>query len=286
MLSNITGVATRILLDRDALYDTALAVRMSWADGRSASREEDVAYSLIGICGVAMSVQYGEGAESAFLRLQEVLLNDCLDRSILAWRNAADMDHSVRGLLAKSPSEFRHFGETFDPAWQQQDWIFDGEIDFSSKEVRVLSTIIEAGPYIDLEVGRIRHKPGTFRRVAVRLQCWNGIHVRVNPESLLDMAEKGIRQIIHVARHIDLDTSVALDTHLREQTLLLLRTGPSDKGQDITSDPGAPITQVPERLAQRNKPRSLISSDYDFCDVSPGQRLTGAKRNKIGRAHV
>jgi hypothetical protein len=46
---------------------------MSWAAHRETTREEDVAYCLLGIFGVNMALLYGEGS-SAFLRLQEEIL--------------------------------------------------------------------------------------------------------------------------------------------------------------------------------------------------------------------
>ncbi|KAJ8129488.1 hypothetical protein O1611_g4143 [Lasiodiplodia mahajangana] len=45
--------------------------RMSWAARREAKREEDTAYSLLGIFNVHMPVLYGEGRESAFGRLRK-----------------------------------------------------------------------------------------------------------------------------------------------------------------------------------------------------------------------
>ncbi|KAM7210457.1 hypothetical protein V8F06_014159, partial [Rhypophila decipiens] len=47
------------------------AERMSWAAERETSREEDMAYSLLGIFGIHMPLLYGEGGPRAFQRLQE-----------------------------------------------------------------------------------------------------------------------------------------------------------------------------------------------------------------------
>jgi hypothetical protein len=44
---------------------------MSWAETRQTKREEDRAYSLLGIFGIHMPLIYGEGVESAFKRLRE-----------------------------------------------------------------------------------------------------------------------------------------------------------------------------------------------------------------------
>jgi hypothetical protein len=44
---------------------------MSWATRREAKREEDKAYSLLGIFDIHMSLLYGERKMKAFIRLQE-----------------------------------------------------------------------------------------------------------------------------------------------------------------------------------------------------------------------
>lgn len=49
--------------------------RMQWAAGRQVTREEDSAYSLMGLFGVSISTAYGEGAEHAFLRLVKEILS-------------------------------------------------------------------------------------------------------------------------------------------------------------------------------------------------------------------
>jgi hypothetical protein len=42
---------------------------VSWARNRETKREEDLAYSLLGIFDILMPVIYGEGKENAFRRL-------------------------------------------------------------------------------------------------------------------------------------------------------------------------------------------------------------------------
>jgi hypothetical protein len=44
---------------------------MSWAGRRQTTREEDKAYSLLGIFDVHMPLIYGEGRENALKRLRE-----------------------------------------------------------------------------------------------------------------------------------------------------------------------------------------------------------------------
>ncbi|RDL34650.1 uncharacterized protein BP5553_07778 [Venustampulla echinocandica] len=55
------------------LRDFSFAERMSWAANRETFRQEDKAYSLLGIFGVSMPLIYGEGKDEAFDRLEEEL---------------------------------------------------------------------------------------------------------------------------------------------------------------------------------------------------------------------
>ncbi|KAI9566359.1 hypothetical protein HD554DRAFT_2278134, partial [Boletus coccyginus] len=58
--------------------------RMSWASRRTTTRTEDIAYSLIGIFDVNLSIAYGEGTW-AFHRLMEVIIHRCDEWGIFAW---------------------------------------------------------------------------------------------------------------------------------------------------------------------------------------------------------
>ncbi|KAF9473348.1 hypothetical protein BDN70DRAFT_817375, partial [Pholiota conissans] len=51
-----------------------LSRRMQWAASREVTREEDMAYSLMGVFDVSISIAYGEGADRAFLRLLEEIM--------------------------------------------------------------------------------------------------------------------------------------------------------------------------------------------------------------------
>ncbi|OBZ70062.1 hypothetical protein A0H81_09933 [Grifola frondosa] len=57
---------------------------MSWASKRRTTREEDRAYSLMGLFGVHMPTIYGEGSQ-AFIRLQHEIMKHSNDHSIFAW---------------------------------------------------------------------------------------------------------------------------------------------------------------------------------------------------------
>jgi hypothetical protein len=53
------------------LTDFEVKERFSWAKHRETKRQEDQAYSLLGIFNVHMPLLYGEGKENAFVRLRE-----------------------------------------------------------------------------------------------------------------------------------------------------------------------------------------------------------------------
>jgi hypothetical protein len=71
-LHEITGIAVPALQGA-SLSGFSVEDRMSWAQNRNTKREEDKAYSLLGIFDVHMPLIYGEGAENAFSRLHEEL---------------------------------------------------------------------------------------------------------------------------------------------------------------------------------------------------------------------
>ncbi|KAF7534325.1 hypothetical protein G7054_g6308 [Neopestalotiopsis clavispora] len=86
---------------------------MSWAARRHTTRQEDMAYCLLGLFDVNMPMLYGEGAK-AFLRLQEEIIRRTNDRSIFAFSStpsgqAAGMGASPQpysDLFAASPRDF------------------------------------------------------------------------------------------------------------------------------------------------------------------------------------
>ncbi|EPE25996.1 hypothetical protein GLAREA_01908 [Glarea lozoyensis ATCC 20868] len=86
--------------------NASVACKMSWAAGRYTTREEDRAYSLMGLFGVNMPLLYGEGPR-AFHRLQLEILRETDDESIFAWADPQDLSG---GLLAPSVNAFKNSG--------------------------------------------------------------------------------------------------------------------------------------------------------------------------------
>ncbi|KAF2731208.1 HET-domain-containing protein [Polyplosphaeria fusca] len=109
IIAKQTGIDTDTLRGQD-VRQSSVAARMSWAADRTTTREEDMAYCLLGLFDVNMPLLYGEGGK-AFIRLQEEIMRNSDDQTLFAW----DMDLSPRmptnlltGLLADSPYQFRN----------------------------------------------------------------------------------------------------------------------------------------------------------------------------------
>ena len=100
LLTDICGISTRHLSHPK---EASVAAKMSWASGRGTTREEDVAYSLLGLFEINMPLIYGEG-QNAFFRLQREIIQSSSDESIFAW---TDRELEYSGLLARSPECFR-----------------------------------------------------------------------------------------------------------------------------------------------------------------------------------
>jgi hypothetical protein len=122
VLSNLTTIDTDTLEGKASIFDQSIARRMSWASSRCTTREEDTAYSLLGLFGVHMPLLYGEGA-NAFIRLQQEIIKISTDHSIFAWdfvpvNDEGDLpaygylprQEDSRGVLATSPSAFAESG--------------------------------------------------------------------------------------------------------------------------------------------------------------------------------
>ncbi|CAN9414002.1 unnamed protein product [Alternaria alternata] len=69
-IAAITGIASEAL-QGTPLSHFGIDQRMKWAEGRKTTRQEDLAYSLLGIFDIQMSLFYGEGRERAFERLKK-----------------------------------------------------------------------------------------------------------------------------------------------------------------------------------------------------------------------
>ena len=113
------------------LETLSVAQRMSWAADRRTSRQEDRAYSLLGLFNVNMPLLYGED-QKAFTRLHHEIMEQAVDLSILAWSHRCPQE-KAKGLqlLAMTPDDFADC----------RSMILDNEgIDRTSVEVEIISS--------------------------------------------------------------------------------------------------------------------------------------------------
>lgn len=203
-ISDVTDIETQIL-SMNYTGEISVAQRMSWASKRETTRVEDLAYCLMGLFGINMSLLYGEG-ENAFVRLQLEIIKSSDDQSIFAWTGAG----KERGFLARSPSEFINCGDIrqIDTGMQSQPyemtnkglriqlpmkWILPGSSYY--ERPRVWGSV----PYvITLAIlGCQREKTGEFKMLAIRLQKREGEgggYVRVSPDKIEDLEALWIRR--------------------------------------------------------------------------------------------
>ena len=114
VIEAVTGVDRAILHQERAVHSASVARRMAWAAKRETTRVEDQAYSLLGIFGLHLPTNYGEG-RNAFVRLQEAILRAIPDQSIFAWGDSCEeylpsVSH-LHCLLAPSPAAFASAGQ-------------------------------------------------------------------------------------------------------------------------------------------------------------------------------
>jgi hypothetical protein len=69
-IQEITGITAQAL-QGGTLSHFSVNERMSWAARRDTKREEDAAYSLLGIFDIHMLLIYGEGRKKALVQLQK-----------------------------------------------------------------------------------------------------------------------------------------------------------------------------------------------------------------------
>jgi hypothetical protein len=109
--------ATTITADelKQHMSNIPISRRMQMAAKRQVTREEDSAYSLMGILDVSIATAYGEGAERAFSRLLQAVLNST-SHGIADIFNWAGRNHSqLSALLPSSLQDYLDRSSSLDP---------------------------------------------------------------------------------------------------------------------------------------------------------------------------
>jgi hypothetical protein len=104
-IHNITGISVEAL-QGSPLSQFNVNKRLSWAKGREAKREEDAAYSLLGIFDIHMPLIYGEGRQKAFIRLHREI-----EQSSAASQPARSMEETR--IDKPTGSSFDNYGPGF-----------------------------------------------------------------------------------------------------------------------------------------------------------------------------
>ncbi|EJF67323.1 HET-domain-containing protein [Dichomitus squalens LYAD-421 SS1] len=108
VVQQITKIDAGVLKGYVPLATIPVGVRMSWAANRDTTREEDKAYSLLGIFGIHMTPIYGEG-HRAFVRLQRAILEHIPDDTLLGWGRTLYLNTPADfGLLSSDHTSANH----------------------------------------------------------------------------------------------------------------------------------------------------------------------------------
>lgn len=230
VIESITGVSQWVLNGLSPISAVPLAKRMSWAANRDTTRVEDKAYCLLGIFDVNIPMIYGEGA-TAFIRLQEAILNKTTDLSIFAWQAASD-DKEYRGILAESPSEFQHCGfiELSDDQFRFRD-----EISFTNMGVKIRTPVqyMNNGTFVmDLHCYDENPTSGTSKRLGIYLRRALDTYYRYRPDEIaptgVGSSSRSPRSIF-LASLVDESAAEVLATEQRCRRIYFEFPGESDK---------------------------------------------------------
>jgi hypothetical protein len=197
-LSTITRVDVAVLQNSNVMNSLPVARRMSWASNRQTTREEDIAYCLLGIFDVNMALLYGEGSK-AFVRLQDEIATQSGNISLFGWtaqkstnenppRSAETVrsDQYYRGVFALSPSEFATCGGfRFLPMHKRYNQVFSAAVrGFNIDALLVKGS--EDGPchILTLDISDERLQFLDVERLGIQLTKTLRGYVRSNPFKL------------------------------------------------------------------------------------------------------
>lgn len=90
LIHQTTGIPVEALRG-DSLSNFHVRERFSWAESRKTKREEDAAYSLLGMFGIHMPLIYGEGRHNAMRRLRKYIEDEESFRSPDSLRNGQEL---------------------------------------------------------------------------------------------------------------------------------------------------------------------------------------------------
>jgi hypothetical protein len=181
--------------------------KMSWASDRETTKDEDMAYCLIGIFDIPhMHLKRGEGRR-AFIRLQEEIIKQSNDLTLFAWKlsgdsrdaclddnclsledlrqgapeNAPFFDSSpksdLHGVFACGPSHFR-LSSRIEPT---QLAVYNNELTITSRGVKLITPLLGSGPFLPFKMPLYCTDGGSSKLLAMELRLLGGsIYARTN----------------------------------------------------------------------------------------------------------
>lgn len=105
-----TRIPRRYLTGSSMAQMASISMKMSWISKRQTTRIEDMAYSMLGLFDINMSLLYGEGRK-AFIRLQKEILKVSPDHTLFCWSWKPSVPANWVSLLAPAPDVFEHTGD-------------------------------------------------------------------------------------------------------------------------------------------------------------------------------
>lgn len=93
-IHEITNIPVRALTGA-SLDSFSIDERLSWSERRYTTREEDMAYCLLGIFGVFTYLNYGEGQNNAFRRLKKAIEKDLRESAPILEANVSQRGRST-----------------------------------------------------------------------------------------------------------------------------------------------------------------------------------------------
>ncbi|KAF6796457.1 HET domain-containing protein [Colletotrichum musicola] len=240
---------------------------MSWAAGRVTAREEDRAYSLLGIFGVNMPMLYGEGS-GAFVRLQEEIMKQTTDLTLFAWtgisaRPTDQESKADRGILATSPDEFLGSGNlTFsrDVRYNPEQC---NQFTMTNKGVRLnTETSIGDGNLQILGLGCHDSADGLKQQVGIYLEGELDVFRRARPWTIAKMERKQLvpSRTIYVQRHVEAEAAAAGEVATQTASV----SGPTIRFKILS--PSIEVkSAVPESMWDQQKLMFVPDGDGSFA---------------------
>jgi hypothetical protein len=218
-LADATGIPIPVLEEPQLVQEVSVAQRMSWAWGRETTRLEDIGYCLLGLFDIQMPLLYGEG-EKAFIRLQEEILRTIDDYSLFAWGATTSDKSTYRGLLARSPAEFRRCGDV-----ERESGLSTFPISSTPIGLRVQLEFLPDSDDKSRHLALIRSCNSMSQRLAIQLKCLDGDmqYARVNAGSIvcIDDWPTGQTRTIYVRQKLSIPPDFATQEfshfHLRRR---------------------------------------------------------------------